>query len=208
VATEQLTDTRRHILAAADQIMRERGLRAATTRAIAERAGCAEGSIYRYFPDKHALLAECIRARYPEFQELLDTLPSRVGRGSIRKNLEEIARSALAFYHAILPMIAATMAEPELVEQQRAHYQKVEGGPLKTFGSVTAYVRSEQRIGRISSRVPPEFVARTLLGTCFAQAFVEAMVGEDARLGSDDAFTREAVRTLMEGLLVRRTAGM
>jgi len=47
MATGQLTDLRGHILAAAEHIIRERGLRAATTRAIVARAGAnaAAGSV-------------------------------------------------------------------------------------------------------------------------------------------------------------------
>src|SRR5439155_15197916 len=82
MATEQLTDLRGHILAAAEHIIRERGLRAATTRAIATEAGCAEGTIYRYFPDKAALVVECVRSRFADFLELLATLLDLTGKVS------------------------------------------------------------------------------------------------------------------------------
>ena len=43
MATEEaVTGTRAHILAAAEQLIRDRGLKATTTRAIAEIAKCAE----------------------------------------------------------------------------------------------------------------------------------------------------------------------
>lgn len=52
---------RADILSAAEQLILDNGLNAATTRAIAATAGCAEGSIYRQFPDKDALVIEVVR---------------------------------------------------------------------------------------------------------------------------------------------------
>jgi AcrR family transcriptional regulator len=50
-------ETVRAILEAAAHIFEERGPAAATTDAIAERAGVSIGSLYQYFPSKDALLA-------------------------------------------------------------------------------------------------------------------------------------------------------
>ena len=50
-------ETVRAILEAAAHVFEERGPTAATTDAIAERAGVSIGSLYQYFPSKDALLA-------------------------------------------------------------------------------------------------------------------------------------------------------
>src|SRR5436305_8062909 len=105
VTEEAVAGTKAHILAAAEELIRDRGLMGATTRAIAERAGCAEGSIYRYFPDKHAIIHEIVRASFPEFLALVETLPDRAGTGTVRRNLEQIAVGALGFYRLILPIV-------------------------------------------------------------------------------------------------------
>jgi AcrR family transcriptional regulator len=200
LATDQHLGTRLHILAAAEEIIRDRGLRACTTRAIAERAGCAEGSIYRYFEDKHALFMEIVRTRFPEFMELVATLPDRVGTSTVRKNLEQVAWTALGFYRVILPLVVGAMGDRELLEEQRRHFQETKGGPMKSLGAVATYLRKEQRLGRISPRVSPEYAARSLLGACFSQVMLEELVGDDARLGEDRHYAREIVRTLLEGL--------
>ena len=193
-------DTRAQIVAAAERVIHDRGMAGATTRAIAEEAGCAEGSIYRYFPHKEALLVECMRSRYPQFVELMSVLPDRVGEGTVQSHLEEVACNALAFYRAILPTIAGTLACRELRDAQRRHFEEVKGGPMRAVGAVSAYLRGEQRIGRISVGASAEHVTRLLLGACFGQAFLEELVGEDAELATDERFARDTVGSLMEGL--------
>jgi AcrR family transcriptional regulator len=49
------------IVEAAVQILERRGPEALTTNRIAERAGVSVGSVYQYFPDKHAILAAAAR---------------------------------------------------------------------------------------------------------------------------------------------------
>ena len=50
-------------MAAAHDVMRERGVRAVTTNAIAERADIKIGSLYDYFSNKEAVIAELTQIR-------------------------------------------------------------------------------------------------------------------------------------------------
>jgi AcrR family transcriptional regulator len=200
MATEQSTGTRRDILDAAQEVIRDRGLGGATTRAIAERAGCAEGSIYRHFPDKIAVFMEIVRTRYPTFLELMGSLPDRAGTGTVAKNLEEVFEGGLEFHRGIAGMLAGAMAQRDLLLELRDWFLEAGKGPLKHLEELTTYLRLEQRLGRISSRASPEHVARLLLGTSFAQSFLTELMGERAALGTDRQFARLAVRNVMEGL--------
>ncbi len=169
--TGTVRDVRELILAATARVIRERGLGGATTKAIAEEARCAEGSIYRYFPDKHALFIECVKEGFPEFIQMVETLPKLAGKGSARHHLEELVKAALAFYRGILPMVAGAMAEHELLEQHRQFFKDTDRGPLKPLIAI--------------------------------QAYMEAYVGPEASVGSDERFARETVRVLMEGMRCR-----
>jgi AcrR family transcriptional regulator len=200
VATEVPVGTREHLLAAAEQVIKDHGVRAATTRAIAEAAGCAEGSIYRHFAHKHALLVEVIKRRYPEYMTLLGSLPERVGKGSVRKTLEELVSAGLQFYRGLVPMVAGTVAERKLLEEHRRRFEEGQGGPLPVLNRMTDYIRQEQRLGRISSRVSAGHVSRVLLGAPFGQAFLEEMLGPRVVLGTDEQFAKEVVRLVMEGI--------
>jgi AcrR family transcriptional regulator len=200
---------RRQIVEAAERVVSDRGVKAATTRAIAECAGCAEGSIYRYFPDKQALLLEVVKTRYPAFIVLTEQLPARAGTGTVRRNLEEVALAALHFYRGILPLAAAAFSERKLLEDQRRYFTETKHGPMRGLSLVTTYIRSEQRLGRVSERVTADHAARLLLGACYGQAALLELVGDSASLGTDERFVAGIVRNLMEGMAPRddRTDG-
>jgi AcrR family transcriptional regulator len=198
------TSTREHILEAAERILQEQGLASCTTRAIAELAGCAEGSIYRYFTDKHDLFIEVVKRRFPAYLQMMTSLPELAGTGDVREHLRDIVRASLVFYRAILPMIAGAMADRELLRQQREHFHDTGTGPMKIIGHVAEFVRREQEAGRLSSQASPEHAARALLGACFFQAYLEYFLGEEALAGPDEAFAEETVRALADGLKPHR----
>lgn len=197
---------RSHILEAAEDLIVHQGFQAATTRAIAERAGCAEGSIYRHFPDKDALVAEIVRRRFPAFLDLVSSLPERAGQRTVRENLEELAGAALDFHRGIIPLVVGPMTNHDLLLAQRRHLQQCGTGPMKVFAAVTRYLQAEKRLGRVSAGVSGEHATRVLLGTCFAQAFIEGMLGDEAFLGSDAQFAAKVVHTVMQGLEPRSEA--
>ena len=192
--------TRRVILEAAEDVIRRRGMGGATTRAIAARAGCAEGTIYRHFPDKDTLLCEIIRCSFPEFHELMSSLPARAGAGTVRRTLEEVGRHALRFFRGVIPLVAGPLNDHDLLLQQRRFFADAHTGPLVTFATVEDYVAREQDLGRVAATASPPHVARLLLGACFVQAFVEAIMGDEASLGSDAEFVAASVDALLPGL--------
>lgn len=77
---ERSRETVAAILEAAAQVFERQGFRAATTEAIAERAGVSIGSLYQYWPDKAALAVAlmerhgnaCLERLAPALQALAD----------------------------------------------------------------------------------------------------------------------------------------
>jgi AcrR family transcriptional regulator len=57
---------------AALQILERQGVRGLTTRAIAERAGVGVASLYRYFPNREAIVAEVIRGEILSYLDAED----------------------------------------------------------------------------------------------------------------------------------------
>lgn len=196
-------ETREQILRAAEEVVGEVGMRSATTRAIAQRAGCAEGTLYRYFSDKHALFMEVAKRGEPSFVDLAASLPERAGSRTVHGNLEEVMRAALAFHRAILPMACGIMTEYELLERRRQDFRETRTGPLRSLADIEEYVRRERSLGRIAPGASPGRVARVLMETSFGEAFLQEMVGGEARGKADARFAREVVSTLMEGIAPR-----
>ena len=194
------TDTRSSILEAAERLIRDRGMASATTREIAREARCAEGSIYRYFEDKHALMTEIIGTRYSGFFQFVEALPQRAGTGTIAATLEEVGRTSIDFYRGIVPMACGAIADRELLLQHREFFQTNKSGPNKFIRSLTEYLRKEQRNGRIADGAAPELVAHVFLGACFAHSFLGEFLGDEGHRVGDERFARELVRTVLGGI--------
>ena len=193
-------DTRSSILEAAERVIRDRGMAQTTTKEIAREARCAEGSIYRYFEDKHALMTEIIGSRYSGFFQFVESLPHRAGTGTVGATLEEVARKSIDFYRGIVPMACGAIADRELLHQHRDFFERNRSGPMKFVRSLTQYLRKEQRGGRIAPSAAPDLVAHVFLGSCFAHAFLGEFLGDDAHGVNDTRFARELVRVVLAGV--------
>ncbi|RPE44389.1 TetR family transcriptional regulator [Streptomyces sp. Ag109_O5-1] len=87
-ATGRLTARAREIVAAARDLLEESGPAALTMRTLADRLGIKAPSLYKHFPDKHAVEVELAAQMLEESAEALETAATRTP-GS----LEELARA-------------------------------------------------------------------------------------------------------------------
>jgi len=70
-------ETVRAILAAAEEVFANRGIRGAKVEEIAQRAGVAVGTVYNHFEDRDAVLAALIELRRAELANKLDLSDER-----------------------------------------------------------------------------------------------------------------------------------
>ena len=84
------------ILEAAARILETKGLEAANTNAIAERAGVSVGSLYQYFPDKAAIFAELIRQAEAALGDTLEHLLRETTGQPLEERLGELVRAGVA----------------------------------------------------------------------------------------------------------------
>jgi AcrR family transcriptional regulator len=150
---DNIPTTRDQILDAAARVMHTLGMARTTTREIAQAAGLSEAALYRHFADKAELFLCVIGERLPQLVATLKDLQARVGRRTVRANLEDIARVALPFYDETAPMAASLFSEPELLARHQEQLRLKGGsGPHHAIEMLANYVRAEQRAGRITPK--------------------------------------------------------
>jgi AcrR family transcriptional regulator len=83
------------ILEAAVRILLAHGYSALTTKAMADRAGVSVGSLYQYFPNKQAIVAELIRRHLREVITVIDATPALQGAG-LEPNVQRVMERFVA----------------------------------------------------------------------------------------------------------------
>ena len=195
-------ETRTQIMAAAVHVMQTCGLSGATTKEIARAAGCAEGTLYKHFADKESLFVSVMRERVGSRLAPIVRLPERAGTRSVRRNLEEVVRTALDFFRELMPMQSAMYANPSLLAAQRKAMKERGFGPHVVIGAIAEYVRREQKLGRVRRGVQPEVVGMLLMGGCYNYVFVRDFAGDDAPDVSEEKFVEATTKTIMAALSV------
>lgn len=156
--------TQAALIRATTELVGEAGYHGATTKAIAERAGVSEGTIYRHFPDKKALFAAAVMAGQREVTEWMEQLPGRAGSAPVVELVSETLTQLSRLREAVLPLEEASphvmrpaedLSREELVEALRST-----GGPPLLLAD---FLAAEQGLGRVRPDVDPSRTAVMVL---------------------------------------------
>lgn len=198
------TTTRERLIGATERLLREGGLSAVTTQSVAQRAGLAEGTIYRHFDCRDALVACTIGERLPaEFDGLIDELTRHVGTGDLEENLRHFIAAALPFFSVIAPFVAMLSANREVAARNGAMMREKGKGPRRSAERLQAYFREEQRLGRIAANVDVHAAAAMLVGVCFHHSLIAHVFGSDPLGLGEDELPAVVAATLVRGLAPR-----
>ncbi|MFI1653966.1 TetR/AcrR family transcriptional regulator [Streptomyces sp. NPDC020472] len=192
--------TRTRIVDAARDLMRTAGLARTTTKEIAKAAGCSEAALYKYFSSKEELFLTVLNERLPQLGGLLGTLVADPGGRTVEENLVEVARQAALFYEQTFPVVASLYAEPQLKRRHEEAMRTYGMGPHKPIEGLAAYLRAEQRHGRLSPDADPVAAASLLLGACVQRSFAWQTSPDRRPPDSLDDFARSLARTLLRGI--------
>jgi AcrR family transcriptional regulator len=158
---------RARIVDAAERIVVKDGVVAATTKAVAREAGCAEGTLYVHFADRVSIFAAIFEKRWPVASEAFARLNAHAGEGSVVGNLACALQAVRAFLVALEPRIAGVKSDPAMSRALHDRWCAMDVGPQQLVKEITAYIDQERRLGRIEPVVDPETLAETLLGFLF-----------------------------------------
>lgn len=194
-------NTRAEILDAAQRLIEAAGIMRLTTKEIAREAGCAEGTLFKYFKRKEDICLAVVLENAPKFRESIAQV--RPGARTVAKNLVTLGIAAIAFFEKLIPVTVSLFADVDLLTRHREEMARHERGPHDVFDLISAYIRSEQRLNRIGNKVAPLSAAALLLGPCFHRVYIREALGRDLALVSDQAFVTSLVHTLLIGLNVK-----
>ncbi|MBB6556815.1 TetR/AcrR family transcriptional regulator [Nonomuraea rubra] len=187
--------TRDVILDAAAEVMAERGLANVTTRQIARAAGLTEAALYKHFAGKADLMVAVMRERSPDFSPLAGALR---GGGGLADALTAVAGAAIELYRAGFPMFASVFADPATLAAHTEELRQEGAGPHRANEALAAYLRAEQRAGRVRAGADVRAAAGLLLGACFQYAFLGHMW--EAGFRDDEEAVAAFVGTVLESL--------
>lgn len=85
------------ILAAAARVLEQHGLEGFNTNHIAEVAGISIGSLYQYFPNKHAVIAALIEHAQASLIQAIDLALAEAQGQPLAEGLRRLIRAAIAY---------------------------------------------------------------------------------------------------------------
>ena len=197
---EKMTEKQIKVLAAAVEVFSEKGFAAASTSEIAQKAGVAEGTIFRHYKTKKDLLLSIVAPMMTkllapfvlrDFVKVLDVPHTR-----FEDFVRAVIKNRIEFAKKHLPVLKILVQEipfhPELREQFKEHVAK------KVLERVVPIIERYQAAGQIV-RLPPLSVIRltasTVIGFLFARYFLAPESDWD-----DEAEIETTIRFIMRGL--------
>jgi AcrR family transcriptional regulator len=170
------------MVAAAEALLRERGIGGVTTRAIAEAVPCSEGAIYVHFKDRLELILAVLEQALPEMLTPLRKLQQRAGKGTPERNLTFALSGLMRFHERVAPMLCSLITEHELLRRFRESLEDAGKGPHRGIATLARYIEEEQRLGRIGAQVDAKTASSVLMASSFFHVFTAQLLGAPVRL--------------------------
>jgi hypothetical protein len=94
-------------------------------------------------------------------------------------------------------MAASLFAEPALLAKHQKQLRPENLGPQRANEALAAYIRGEQRAGRVGRAVDPDAFAALVLGAVFQRAFFRRYLGRAIDEKAERVFAKQLVRTVV-----------
>ncbi len=179
---------------AAWELFCEKGYEATSTRAVADRAGIATGTLFNYFPEKRTILLQLMRRRLDDAAQVaFDTLPAT----SLLAQLEHVFGHLYASHGCERRLGRVFVKELLFVD-----------GPLRTDTAMWTYglieriaelVAIAQSTGSIGRQIDPLDAAAQMFGAYYF-GLVTWLGGTVPSEAARDAQLRQALDLLIGGL--------
>src|SRR5690242_17151659 len=181
---------RDYLIATAARLFDQRDSARLAVRDIAREAQVSDGVLYNYFEDKEDLLVHALLAHVGNVMNSAPQLLPAPGEGTVAENLQAFIDGGIATLLRVTPAFAGLIGQPKVL----ARFHAMVGGdpafdPASADGGaagrddgeagrddgrglpdlLTAYLRGEQRLGRIRPGVDIDAAAALIIGAMHGQ---------------------------------------
>ncbi len=154
------------IINAAIEIFSEKGFESTRTREIADKAGIAEGTIFRYFPSKGAILEKMvpllIKVVLPKIEKPVRDILEEKKDSSVDEILSAIILDRLSILHKNKLFFKSVL--PEVVHRPKLLQQLSDSIIPAVKGYVAQLLNAAQQRGEISQQVNADIMFNQLFG--------------------------------------------
>ena len=192
-----MEDTSGKIVAAAMQLVREKGYTATTTKEIARLAGVNECTLFRKFGGKKEIvLAGVSQAAW--WADITQEVFANV-KWDLRQDLEMFMGAYMERMTPDFVKLSIGLRAPQLYEETAPFIMKV---PETFLSALTGYLQKMQEMGRLPGFGREVLEARALafFSAAFGYVFLQASFGEGLFSVSQEAYIRSSVDMFIRGL--------
>lgn len=192
-------ETRERILKAALRLFAKRGFEATTTRDLAEAAGVAEGTLFRHFPTKKAILIEVATQGWVDL--LTDLLTALSEMGSYRA-IAQVMRKRMLHLHENADIMRVCFMEAQFHPDLRERIQREVIDKMTDVTEAFFETAMEQGVYR---QMSPKTVARVFLGMFAVAGFSQdTILSPNASPGEMQAMAEEMADIFLNGVLIHQ----
>jgi len=195
--------TRKKILDAALKLFYLKGYNGATTKEIAQEAGVAEGTIFRYFKTKKDLL---LSMAVPIIIESLTDLMKKVAGQDDETVLTALLKNRLQLINENMDIVKVIFIESQFHPELRERF--VGEVVQKAAGMMEQYINKRVAAGEYRN-INPKIAVRALAGMLMIfLAWRELLKGDKFEAFNDDEIIGEIVRIFLYGVKNKQEEGM
>lgn len=171
-APPQETETRARILLSARRLFANQGYDGTTTRDLAQAAGVAEGTLFRHFTNKKAILVEVVTQGWVEI--LTDLLTELSEMGSY-KAVAKVMHRRMLHFHENADLLKVCFMESQFHPDLRDRIQREIIDKMMDVAEAFFQTAMDRGVYR---RMDPKIVARVFLGMFTVAGFSQDTIME------------------------------
>lgn len=198
---KKLTQKQKNIIAAASSLFAENGYAATSTSEIAQKAGVAEGTIFRHYKNKKELLISIVTPMMVEFIApiLKDDIYKVIDQEFVHFEdfIKAMIQNRIHFMKNNITLLRILMQElpfhPELKEQFITHIGK------DIFAKVKKVIIYYQDKGQIVADLPPATILRSLASNIISYILFRYIILPEAEW-DDEQEVEHLIRMLKHGV--------